>query len=138
MLLSSMVYIKLNKEILWVFCLIKNEQDKQDVNSHDNFLFFFQAAHSDIESHGQLIKTVVELCDKYSRKTYKQRNHPSNNSSRQKHSIRHQPRVRNFIFNWFYIVNVRLSYGIVIFLITYDPFFSTASWEPSYTIVRGL
>ena len=37
----------------------------------------FQAAHSDIESHGQLIKSVVELCDKHIRRNYKQRTQSS-------------------------------------------------------------
>ena len=55
--------------------------------------FLFQAAHSDIESHGQLIKSVVELCDKYSKRSYKLKNQSSNFTTRQKHSIRHQPRV---------------------------------------------
>ena len=53
----------------------------------------FQAAHSDIESHGQLIKSVVELCDKHIRRNYKQRTQSSNVANRQRQSIRHQPRV---------------------------------------------
>ena len=56
------------------------------------FLFSFQVAHADIESHGQLIKSVVQLCDKYSKRSHKQRSHDLNNVHRQRHSIRHQPR----------------------------------------------
>ena len=62
-----------------------------------SMFYIFQAAHSDIESHGQLIKTVVELCDKYSRRCYKQRNQQFlNNTYRQRHSIRHQSRVSSY------------------------------------------
>ena len=64
-----------------------------------NVFLSFQAAHSDIESHGQLIKSVVELCDKHIRRNYKQRTQSSNVANRQRQSIRHQPRVILYYHN---------------------------------------
>ena len=65
---------------------------------NDISLFCFQAAHSDIESHGQLIKTTVELCEKYSSRSYRQKSQSLNYASRQRQSIRHQQRVINYSF----------------------------------------
>ena len=75
------------------------------------FSLSFQAAHADIESHGQLIKTVVELCEKYNKKSQqKQRYQDSNNVRRHRQSIRHPPRVnKNALQEILFNFNINLK-----------------------------